>query len=142
MYRLLFFCLLAGLIAGCDKDDDHKHTEEGEYKYHIHISAPDDSDKALGDAFTIGIEFESETQQPVHHVNVSIREKLTGSVIYSKPTEAHVHATAGIFNYGDVFILNTTNGFKTATAYVLEARVWGHEDDLEEVIESLEFQIQ
>ncbi len=45
--------------------------------------------------------FESDSGEPVRHINVKINEE--GNAIYSKPDLAHVHEVRRTFEYNDIF---------------------------------------
>jgi hypothetical protein len=113
-----------------------------EFDYHAHIHMPTDVNKHINDEMHIEIEFESHTGMTVHHVNVRIFNKLTGAELYNKPEDPHVHGSSGVYAYEDDVTLSEANGFNAHTDYVLEARVWAHEDGLEEVMEQVEFHIE
>lgn len=132
MKKLLFLSLLASLFVfnACKDDDDTTNDPE----YHITIESPDTTEKAVGDELDIHVHFSEHNGETVHHINVRIYEKDSGTEIYNKPTEAHVHAT-GEYNFEDKLTLTT------AGHYVLEAKVWGHDDGLAEVTESIEFHV-
>lgn len=132
MKKFLFLSLLAALFTfNACKDDD---TTTDEPKYHAHIESPDTNDKTVGDSLPIHVHFEDENGGTVHHINVRIYEKDSGVEIYNKPTTAHVHAE-GEYSFEDEIELTT------AGHWVLEAKVWGHDDGVAEVVESVEFHV-
>ncbi|MBK8503097.1 MAG: hypothetical protein IPL46_13315 [Saprospiraceae bacterium] len=134
----LFILLILSMLS-CKKDE----AEVGDiYEYHAHIMSPNSDHKHLGDELPIVIDFESHTGQPVHHINVSIYRKSDGSTMYSKPEEAHIHETSGEYTFMDSLLLDASNGITVNNVYVLEAKVWGHEDGVEEEISTVEFQVQ
>lgn len=128
-------------LLSCSKDDDHSHGSSDNYDYHIHIHSPDTSDKHVGDSIHLHIDFESGTSETVHHVNIIIKNKADGTIIYNEPNEAHVHAITGKHEHHDDFILSSTNQISGHTDWILEAKVWGHEANEGEVTETLEFHV-
>lgn len=127
MYRFyvsILFLATVIFLGSCDKDDD-----DMEYDYTVHIHAPDSTDKHVGDSIHIHVHFESPSGETIHNVNVSIYKKDDPSVIiYSQPDNAHIHAEGGSHELHDDFILSVENGVDEHTNWVLEAKVWGHED--------------
>lgn len=108
------------------------------YEYHAQIHQPSAADKHIGDTLQIEVDFESHTGEPVHHINVRIFNKSTNVEVYNKPDEPHVHDVSGMHAFEDQFILSAANGLSDGD-WVLEAKVWGHEDGLEETTERVEF---
>ncbi len=131
---ILSFCFLS--FFAC-KDDDEPTSI---YEYHVHIHEPTTAAKQLGDTLDIEVEFESHTGEPVHHINVRIYNKSTLVEVYNLPVEPHVHDVTGAHTYTDQFVLSTANGLSEGD-WVLEGKVWGHEDGLEETTEKVEFHI-
>lgn len=132
MKKFFFMSLLASLFVfnACKDDDDSSDTPD----YQIEIESPNANDKAVGDELDIHVHFSDKNGGEVHHVNVRIYEKTSGTEIYNKPDEAHVHAD-GEYSFEDTLTLTT------AGQYVLEAKVWGHDDGISEVTESVEFKV-
>ena len=122
-------------IVAC-KDDEPTST----YEYHVHIHEPSTAAKQLGDTLDIEVEFESHTGEPVHHINVRIYNKATNVEVYNLPVEPHIHDLSGAHTYTDQFVLSASNGL-TEGDWVLEGKVWGHEDGIEETTEQVEFHI-
>lgn len=110
------------------------------YQYDVHIHAPSTAAKQLGDTLEIEFEFESHTGEPVHHINVRIYNKATNVEVYNLPVEPHVHDLIGAHTYTDQFVLSAANRLAEGD-WILEGKVWGHEDGLEETTEKLEFHI-
>ncbi|MBI1225303.1 MAG: hypothetical protein GC192_08710 [Bacteroidetes bacterium] len=132
MKKFFFLSLLAALFTfNACKDDD---TSTSEPDYQISIESPDDTAKAVGDDLDIHIHFSDKNGGTVHHINVRIYEKDSGTEIYNKPDEEHVHAE-GEYSFEDNITLTT------AGHYVLEAKVWGHDDGVSEVVKSVEFHV-
>lgn len=125
------------LLFACS-DDDNKLI----YDYHAHIEQPTKTSYQLNDSFNILINFESHTGETVHHINVRIFNKNTGAEVYNKPTNEHVDDPSGSYEFTDSFLLNSANGFSANSNWVLEAKVWGHEDGVEEEISKFEFSIK
>ena len=139
MTKFLFSSILiAGLfaVAAC-----HKHDDNVDYDYHAHIHSPNTDAKHVGDTLQIEVEFESHTGETVHNVEIKIYNKADGTVVYTKPDEAHVHETSGLYEFNDTFILSNANGIDAHTDWVLQARVCGHEGTEGEVIETVEFHV-
>jgi hypothetical protein len=135
-----FFLMLAMVAItfwiACKDEDDPVDI----YEYHAHIHSPGTDDKHLGDTLRIDVEFESHTGEPVHHINVRIVNLSTQAEVYNQPAEAHVHATSGVYVFEDEVVLSVANGFGEGD-WVLEATVWGHEEGIEEVSESVQFHV-
>jgi len=133
---VIMFALAFGILFlnACEK-----HPEE-KYDYHVHINKPGTEDKKVGESIHLHIDFESHTEEKVHHVNVRIFNKETKAEIYNEPSDAHVHAD-GEYPHHDDFVLSADNGVEGHTDWVLEAKVWAHEDGEAEVVETLEFHV-
>ena len=131
MKRFLFLSLLAALFTfnACKDDDAAKEPD-----YQIEIESPDATDKAVGDSLDIHVHFSDKNKGTVHHINVRIFEKDSGVEIYNKPDEAHAHAEIE-YSFEDQMQLTT------AGHWVLEAKVWGHDDGVAEVTKSVEFHL-
>lgn len=126
-------------ILSCKKQEDDSMATK--YDYHAHITSPNTDDKHLDDNIHIRVNFESHTGETVHHVNVRIYNKATSAEVYNQPTDAHVHETSGEYVFEDDFVLSEANGISAHTDWILEARVWGHEANEEEVQEQIEFHV-
>lgn len=140
--NLLFFILLLGLVS-CGNDevmeDDDVITAP---VYKIAILSPNDFDKQVGDTLAIQVNFDEETMTTVHHINVQIYQKGdTSKVIFNRPTEPHVHETSGHYEFHSTLTLDEYTGVMENTDWVLQAKVWGHEDGLAEKMELLEFHV-
>jgi uncharacterized protein affecting Mg2+/Co2+ transport len=123
------------LITSCKSDSDNQLI----YDYQIDILKPVVRDWHIGEALEIKVQFNSQTGEEIHHINIRIINKSTQTVVYDKPDPEHVD-TPESYTYSDTFILSTNNGF-VAGDWILEAKVWGHEDFVEEVTKDFEFHI-
>ncbi len=134
---ILLNCLMVLFLASaCNKDDDDSNTNAIEY--HIHIDDPNSDDKHVGDVLPINITFEEHDGNTVHHVKIRIYNADDNTnVVYNKPDDAHVHETDGQFEYTDNFTLNVD----PHTDWVLEAKVWGHEDGVSEMVKTVPFHV-
>ena len=129
-------------ILSCGQDDDGgTNPDVTDYSYHAHVHSPNSDDKHLGDKMEIHVEFESHTGEAVHHVNVRIYNKSDETELYNQPEEAHVHEMDGVYEFSDEITLSEANGFSEHSNYILEAKVWGHDDTEGEVSETVEFHI-
>ncbi|MFK7807972.1 MAG: hypothetical protein AB8F74_09260 [Saprospiraceae bacterium] len=130
----------AFLFYACGSDDESSD-DVTDYSYHAHVQMPTTEDKHVNDTMHIHVDFESHTGETVHHINVTIKNKADGTVIYNEPGDAHVHATSGEHGYHDDFILSNVNKVEGHTDWILEAKVWGHEEGEGEAIEAVEFHV-
>lgn len=119
--------------------DTHEHHEEVDYKYHAHIQSPNTDDRNLNDTINISVLFESHAGETVHNISVRIYEKDSKTDVFKK--SEHVHATDGKFTFSEDFALSETNGIKAHSNYILEAKVWGHEDNEGLESEMIEFHV-
>ena len=143
MKRTFFFLVIltsVSFLSSCGSDDDdHMDTDP---QYIITINSPNTDDKHVNDDIHIHVVFESATDETVHHTNVRIYNKVDNSIeIFNGPADAHVHETSGKYELHADLSLTETNGVMAHTDWVLEAKVWGHEDGLSEVMESIEFHV-
>lgn len=134
MKKFLFLGLLAAFttLHAC-KDDDSSTTDE--FKYTATIESPDDSDKALGATLPIHVHFKEENGGTIHNINVRIYNKDTNTEIYSKPDNSHSHSSAEKHFEDEIELTE-------AGHWVLEAKVWGHEDGEAEVKAAVEFHVK
>ncbi len=135
MKNILYFSLLilaVALFAACEE----KVVPET-YDYHAHIKSPNAADKHVGDTIHVHVEFEEHSGKAVHHVNVQIYNKADNTVIYNQPTDAHVHAHSGVYDFHDDVILNVAGH----TDWVLKATIWGEEAGEGEASETVEFHV-
>lgn len=129
------------LFSSCTKEPHSGHGDKDNFEYHAHINAPDATAKSLGDMLEIAVTFESHTGKPVHHVQVTIKDNTVNTIIYTKPTEAHVHETDGKYEFKDTIELSTANQFKQNGDYTLTAKVWGHDAGQNEEVERVSFKV-
>jgi len=112
LFFVLFVTTTIIAVSSCKDDDNgHMHTNEDRFEYHV------------------------------HHVKVTLTNKDDGTVVYSKPDDAHVHATDGTHKFTDTFDLTEANGLSAHTDWILEAKVWAQEEGKEEVLETVEFHL-
>ncbi len=121
MNKLFYLLLLLGIcfIVACEDDDD--------VMYSISIMSPDTTAKHAGDTMHLHINFDEINGGTIHYINVRIYERDTGEEIYNAPTEANVK-TDGHYEHHDDVVLNVEGH----SNWILEARVWGEEDDEED----------
>jgi len=145
MKNIFFLTLLlfAGVfITACDRKEDHTHDDEtSEFDYRISINSPSTEAKNLEDSIHLHVDFISDKSETVHHVNVKIYSKSTGTEVYNAPGEAHVHEESGTFSWHDDFALTEANGIDEHSDWILEAKVWGHSAGSEEIVKSIEFHV-
>ena len=130
---------LALLLSACTKDDNED--QGNSTAYDISILSPNSDDKHLGDTLTIEVSFTEKHTGIVHHINIAIKNRDTGVIVYSKPNVAHVHEESGHLVFADNFILSEMNGVSAHTDWVLTAKVWGHEEGVAEEMHELEFHV-
>jgi hypothetical protein len=140
MKNLIFSLLILSTTFFVFSCGNHDH-DSTDYDYHAHIHSPNADDKNVDGALAIEVEFESHTGETVHHIQVRIYNKATNMEIYKKPTDAHIHEESGKYTFEDNFVLSAANGVTADTDWVLEAKVWGHEDGEAEVMETVEFHV-
>jgi hypothetical protein len=135
MKKLLFLGLLFSvLMFNACKDDDEMTTGT---EYHIHFMEPaNNASLAVGDMLHVHIEFDEHNGGTVHHINVRAYNKTTGTELFSTPAEAHVHGVSP-YSFEYEYLLDGT----AVGTYVIEAKVWGHDDGVAEVTESREFTV-
>lgn len=131
--------ILGILALSCNEDEP---TPSISFEYSASINSPSIDDKHVGEAIHIHVDFKSLTGQTVHHVKVRIYNKETAEEIYNQPNVAHIHETSGTFEFHDDFMLDSSNGVEGHTDWILEAKVWGHEEGVEEVKSQIEFHVQ
>lgn len=141
---IVLLILAVVFVSGCDREEDHVHDNVGgsEFDYRININSPTLDSQFLQDSLRLDIDFISDKNAVVHHVNVRIFDKSNGEEIYNAPDEAHVHEQSGLFTWSDDLRLNEQNGFSANKDYIIEAKAWGHSAGLEEVVQSIEIRIQ
>lgn len=144
MKKFFYLFLLAGFVGfvACDKDD-HEHDDEMDTpEYHAHINSPNEDDKHVGDTIHIHVDFEEHDGMTVHHVNVKIyNEKDPTIIAFDGPTDAHVHEESGKYELHADLVLDGGANVMEHTDWILEAKVWGHEDGAAEVTEMIKFHV-
>jgi hypothetical protein len=135
MKVILFFSvlLLSNLFVSCNGDDPLS------YDYHAHIMQPSGANKQMGDVLFMDIEFESHTGEKVEHINIKLRDKANTVVVYDKPDDPHVSQGSN-YEFQDQFVLSQANGISPGD-WVLEATVWGIDEDQDQVVETVEFHV-
>ncbi len=143
IFYSVLFLVISVLAVSCGDDDatpDDDHHSDLAYKVHIH--SPSTDDKNVGDMIHIHTDFESESGEAVHHIKVRIYNAVDNSIeIYNQPDVAHVHETDGMLEFHDDFMLTNANGVDAHTDWILEAKVWGHEAEEGEVIQTIQFHV-
>lgn len=140
MKNLSFLALTFGLFVfiACNKDDD---TQTDGPQYQVQILSPNTDAKHQGDTLHIDVKFSEENLMTVHHINVKIYSKNdVNQVIFDQPAEPHVHATSGEYEYVADFWLDPAV-VPGHTDWVLEAKVWGHDEGVAETSETVEFHV-
>ncbi len=138
--NFIYFSIFSALILfqSCHDHDSHNHDEDVVSEYSISINSPSASAKTVGDTLFIDIDFEEEHEETVHHINVEVFNALDSTIVYAEPVEAHIHATSGFHNFLDQIILTTSFANKD---WVLQAKVWGHDDGIAEISEKINFHV-
>jgi hypothetical protein len=132
---LLSLVASAFLLSGnCDKNEDMHDPNEPDY--HVHIHAPDGTDKHAGQSLEIEVEFEDHNGGIVHHINVRIYNPTSGEEIYNAPSEPHVHSSMS-YTQSDEITLDVDPN----TDWILVGSVWGHEDDAAVTRDSIQFHV-
>lgn len=112
----------------CDKDDD----DSVDYGYEARIMSPTADDKKVGDELHLHVEFESTTGETIHNVNVKVYNKADNSIVlFDGPEDAHVHTTEGNHEVHADIELTEANSVVGHTDWIVEAKVWAHDDDEE-----------
>ena len=135
MKQLSALILLISILTFTSCGTDEAVIEE--FSYEISIVQPNTDEVSVGDSMHIHVNFDEVDGKTVHHINVTIKSASDGTVIYSKPDEEHVHSEGGHYEHHDDFLLNVDSN----TDWILEAKVWGHEDGIAEVIKNIQFHV-
>jgi len=136
---LLAFLATSTLFIACDKNDDGTEEMHTDFDYQAQIQNPTDGDiYTMGDAMTLEVDFESQTNEIVHNISVTI-SKADGAEVFQM--HDHVHETSGKYTLNLDVNLSDTEGYEAHTDYILEAKVWGHDDGIGEVIETVGFHV-
>jgi len=146
--KYLFYLLLfSTFLIACDNDDDDSdnksttpmHTDN--FDYHVHVHSPDNSDKHMNDTMHVHIEFEEHDGKTIHNIKVRIyNQDDTNLVIYSEPTDGHIHADGATEHHANI-VLDTNNGFFPHSDWTLEAKAWGHDDGEAEKSVTVDFHV-
>lgn len=145
MKNLFYFLALVASVsffASCG-DDEEMHSDD-DPQYSITIMSPSTDDKNLNDDIHIHVNFESASDETVHHVNVRIINKDDNSIVAydrSADNNMHVHETSGKYEWHHDFSLTEANNVTAHSDWILEAKVWGHEADQHELTETIEFHV-
>ncbi len=154
MKKFLLLLLIAGLsFTACNREDDTDTMEEPEYR--IEIMSPNADDKKVGDDIHVHVNFlggeeahghshdeeDEEHDNTIHHIKVRIYNEDTNEVIYEKPDAAHIHDTSGRYEHLDNITLSADNGVEENSNWILEAKVWGHDAGIGEVVETVKFHV-
>lgn len=143
MSKNIFLSILAAFfLQSCEKEPVNNPDNTIDYMYHAHILSPNGADKTMGDMLHITVQFESHSGETVHNVSVEIKNLTTGTVVYSKPDDSHVHETGAQYTFSESTYLNEENGFFADSQWVLEASVWGAESNAEKETEKVYFNIK
>ncbi|MFT7605262.1 MAG: hypothetical protein ACI8VT_002856 [Saprospiraceae bacterium] len=144
MKRIFFFLAIVAsvsFLSSCNHNDDGDHMDD-DPQYSITINSPNTDDKQVNDDIHIHVVFESATSETVHHANVRIYNKADNAIeIYNGPAAEHVHETSGKYELHADLALTEANDVMEDTDWILEAKVWGHEGGVGEVMESIEFHV-
>jgi len=133
LFATIFF------VTACNNDSST--AEPAGPNYHIDILSPGATDKHVGDDLHIKVDFSEENSGVVHHINVKIYDAAdTTKVIFDLPTEEHIHETSGFYEFDQMFILDSTI-VQPNSDWILKASVWGHDDGIAEVFDSIGFHV-
>ncbi len=142
MKKIFYFLAIVASVSfltSCGDDDDAMETSP---EYSITFNSPSTDDKNLNDDIHIHVDFISGTDQTVHHANVRIYNKADNSIeIFNGPSGAHVHEDSGKYELHADLALTAANGVAAHTDWIVEAKVWGHDEGVAEVIETMEFHV-
>jgi len=126
------------MFTACDKDDDDADDHSDDPVYSIMVMQPTTDDKMAGDSMHIHIEVSEASDETIHHFQVRIYNADDNTeVVYTGPSEAHVHDESGAYSYHDDFLLDVD----AHTDWILEAKVWGHDAGAAEKVETVEFHV-
>lgn len=139
MKNYIIFSFLFGLLAfsACKNDDEDPVVMPD---YQITIVSPNTDAKHVGDNIHLHIEFTDKNEGTVHHINVRIYNKADNTkVLFDGPAEAHVHQDKSYTFESDVLLDPAI--VEGHTDWILEAKVWGHDEGIAVVTESIEFHV-
>ena len=135
-YFLLLLAISAVAFMGCNNDDDDN--VDGPPEYTIEIISPNTDDKHNGDDLTVKIRVTEKNNKTIHHFSARIYQEGDESVVLM-PAESdkHVHEEDGDYTFEKTITLSVTGHHD----YILEAKAWGHEAGLAEVVETISFHV-
>ena len=137
----LFFSVLAvfAVILFTTSCEDEDPVPAG-FDYHIHINAPDTTDKHGGNLMHVHIDFEDHNGGIVHNVGYKIYRKDNPAIV-AHEYEEHVHVEQEFSKHEDVLLANGQGqAFSEHADWVLEAEVYDH-DGTSRVTEAVEFHV-
>lgn len=127
--------------------DDHNH-EDTDYGYSVDIVSPPidtnegvnlAADKKVGQTLAVKVDFTSATGEKVHNIAVRIY-KVGEETTLAHDFHNHVHVDA-TYSYEEKIELTDANSIGAHSDWVLEAKVWGHEEGLQEMVKTIGFQV-
>ncbi len=141
MKKLILLCSLSVVsLFSCQREPTE--TEEEIFQYNLAVFSPFANEtKFLGDTMHIHVDFESMTQETIHHVKVRIYNKEDNTEVYAKPDDAHIHESSGSYSFRDDLALLESNNINANQDYILEAKIWGHGAGVEEKLVEVEFRV-
>lgn len=126
------------VFIACNKDDE---TPSNVPQYQISILSPNTDDKHQGDTLHIDVKFSEKNLMTVHHINVQMYNKNgINQVIFDQPAEAHIHETSGQYDFKADYWLDPSV-VAGHSDWILRAKVWGHDDGVSEVADSIGFHV-
>ena len=141
--KMMITLILAFTIItwSCSTDEDPIDGAVTDYQYHAHIYKPLPNNKQMGDTIFLDVEFESHAGAPVHHVKISMYEVGETRNVYQMPENPLVYNNKPNYAFQDWLVLNESNGIFPNKDWVIEARVWGADENEGEEIQKLQFHV-
>jgi hypothetical protein len=136
---LLFSGLLVSMMVSCDEGNEIMGNMDEMYS--ITINSPGTDDKHIGHMLDISVDVSSPMGMTIHHVQVQIVKKDEETVIYSNPSDPHVHVEEGPYQFTDRFELTQANGVEGHTDWIMQVKAWGHDGDENATISTVEFHV-
>jgi len=134
-YILLF--LVISLVSCNDDEAMEDDMMPAATEYAIQVMSPSADDKKVGEEIHIHVNFDETNMSTIHHVNVKIFKDGDDTVVmYDGPAEAHIHDDSGHYELHADVLLDSTNNVAAHTDWVVEAKVWGHDSGVAEVIDN------